>query len=307
MGGRLLIGLSLALFLAISPSGFAGGQSERLKKKPLVFVSIPPQAYFIERVGGNGVDVEVMAPAGQDPHTFEPTPRQLARLATADVYFRIGVESENALVPKLRSAMPDLLLVDTREGIRLREMNADGGQVQAAAFQPQQPGGSGGGSGQDPHFWLDPMLAKRQAMTLRDTLIAIDPAGRREYETNYAALAGDLDSLHLRLSRALQPLKGRNFFVFHPAFGYLADAYGLHQVAVETGGAEPSARQLARLIERAKEEEIRVLFVQPQFSKQSAETIAQEIGALVVAIDPLARDYIRSLEKMASQIAQGIR
>ena len=102
-------------------------------------------------------------------------------------------------------------------------------------------------------------------------------------------------------------MEGRSFFVFHPSFGYFADDYGLEQVAVETGGSEPSARQLARLIREARDAEVRVIFVQPQFSRKSAETIASEIGGAVVPIDPLARDYIENLERMARAVEEGLR
>ena len=102
-------------------------------------------------------------------------------------------------------------------------------------------------------------------------------------------------------------MKGKPFFVFHPSFGYFADDYGLEQIAVETGGSEPSARQLARLIDQARSSDVRVIFVQPQFSRKSAETVAAEIGGAVIPIDPLARDYIENLEQMARAVEEGLR
>ena len=142
---------------------------------------------------------------------------------------------------------------------------------------------------------------------MHEALVRLDPEGREIYGRGYGDLVEDLQSLDRRIARILEPVKGEPFFVFHPSFGYFAEDYGLQQIAVETGGAEPSARQLARLIEEARERGVRVIFVQPQFSQKSAETIASEIGGAVVPIDPLARDYVENLGKMARAVEEGLR
>jgi zinc transport system substrate-binding protein len=144
------------------------------------------------------------------------------------------------------------------------------------------------------------------ARHIRDGLALADPAGRAAYEANCAAFVGELEDLHRRMEAILAPVRGRTFLVFHPAFGYLADAYGLAQVAVEAEGKEPSARQLARLIERAREERVRAIFLQPQFSPKSAEKVAEAVGASVVVLDDLARDYPANMERMARAIAEGL-
>jgi len=271
---------------------------------PSVFVSILPQAYFLERIGASRVSVEVMVKPGQDPHTFEPTPQQMARLAAADAFFRIGVEFENTLIPRLQSTMKELALVDCREGIRLRQMEAHG-------HDEEEEAGEGHAEeeheGTDPHIWLSVRNAIRISGTMHEALVRLDPDGKEIYDRGYGDLVEDLQSLDRRIARILEPVEGEPFFVFHPSFGYFAKDYGLEQIAVETGGAEPSARQLARLIEEARERGVRVIFVQPQFSQKSAETIASEIGGAVIPIDPLARDYVENLEKMARAVEEGLR
>jgi len=142
---------------------------------------------------------------------------------------------------------------------------------------------------------------------MRDELTRLDPEGREAYEDNYAGREADLKALDRRISEILAPVRGKTFFVFHPAFGYFARDYGLRQVAVETGGKQPGTRQLEHLIEEAKEQGVRVIFVQPQFARKSAEAIAEAIDGAVVPIDPLARDYLENLERMAERVEEGLR
>jgi zinc transport system substrate-binding protein len=300
------------LWLCGATLGFAKGGGENrattnAQQTLSVFLSILPQAYFAERIGGERVRVEVLVKPGQDPHTFEPTPQQMARLAEADAFLRIGVEFENTLMPRIQSTMKDLLVVDCREGIRLRRMDghAHDEDEQEAVEQAEEHGS--GQEGSDPHIWLSVRNAIRIAATMHQSFLRMDPAGKELYDRGYGQLIDELQSLDRRIAGILAAVKGKPFFVFHPSFGYFADDYGLEQIAVETGGSEPSARQLARLIEQARGSGVRVIFVQPQFSRKSAETVAAEIGGAVIPIDPLARDYIRNLEQMARAVEEGLR
>jgi zinc transport system substrate-binding protein len=308
--------MAALVWLAGLTPGFAGGGDEYRATTPGqgtlgVFVSILPQAYIAERVAGQRVRVEVLVKPGQEPHTFEPTPQQMARLAEAGAFFRIGVEFENTLMPRIESTMEELLVVDCREGIRLRQMESRSNgedEVEREEHAEEHVGEHDGAQdGGDPHVWLSVRNAIRIASTMHEALVSLDPEGRENYDRGYRDLVEELEALDRRIAGILAPVKGRPFFVFHPSFGYFADDYGLEQIAVETGGAEPSARQLTRLIEQARSSGVRVIFVQPQFSQKSAETIAAEIGGAVVPIDPLARDYIDNLEKMARAVEEGLR
>jgi zinc transport system substrate-binding protein len=261
-----------------------------------VYVSIPPQKHFVERIGGPHVRVSVLLPPGQSPATYEPTPKEVVSLARASVYFRIGVPFEKHLVDKIAAAMKGLNVVDTRKGIELRTGHA------CCDHSHEHADGHHHHHEQDPHTWMNPRLAKVQADTIHKALCEVDPAHRADYERNWRALAADLDKVDKRIAAALAPLRGKEFFVFHPAFGYFAEAYGLKQVAIETGGKQPSAKQLAALIEGAKKARVRLIFVQPQFDKRNAEVVAKEIGGAVVTLDPLAENYVDNLLHVASQI-----
>lgn len=284
--GKGVLFLSAAVCLLCFNSVF-GVEKEKVRLS--LFVSIQPQAYFVERVGGSHVEVEVLVGPGQSPATFELTPQQMAKLTQADAYFRIGLPFEKRLVGKIQTALSDLRVVDTHQGIKLRTMEHEHHN-----------------DGSDPHIWLDPKLVKVQAATVCEELCRLDPVNVDAYKKNLETFKADLDEVDAKITQALEPLKGRKFYVFHPSYGYFGDAYGLTQVAVEVEGKEPGARQLAALIDQAKEDSVKVIFVQPQFSAKSAEAVAEAIGGVVVPIDPLARDYLKNLEDIAEKIVRGL-
>ncbi len=283
MKTRALLVLSLATLLSCAGSGerTAGG-------KLRVFVSIEPQAFFVQKVGDGHVEVEVLVRPGQSPATYAPTPQQVVRLSQADVYFRIGVPFEGALLSKLAGTAERLRIVDTRRGIELRRLGGD----------PNGP--------LDPHVWMSPRLVKVQARTICDELCRLDPAHADQFRENLAAFLTALDALDARIAKALAPLRGEAVLVFHPAYGYFTDAYGLRQVAVEAGGKAPGAKRLVQLIEWAKREGVKVVFVQPQFSERTARAVAEAIGAVVIALDPLARDYLANMERIARAVERAL-
>jgi len=303
---------SLVLFSLLSFFQPAWGQGE--KAKIPVFVSILPQAYFLERIGGTHVDVEVLIGAGQSPHSYEPTPKQMAKLATARAFFGIGVPVEKGVLRKIRQSHKQLVIVETQQGITYRylaghdhEQGEGHGKNERAGGNETHSRAKAGPKTPDPHIWMAPKLAKIQARNICDALNRLDPAHKQEYAANMRAFDADLDRVDARISRSLAPLKGRKMYVFHPAFGYFADAYGLIQVPIEIEGKEPVARQLAKLIDRAKKDGVKVMFVQPQFPARSAEAVAKAIGGVVVPIDPLAGDYPANLDKIAVAVERGLR
>jgi zinc transport system substrate-binding protein len=262
-----------------------------------VAASIVPVQTFVERVGGDRVDVAVVVGPDASPATYELRARQMADLSEATALFRIGAPFESAWLPRLRAANPDMAIVDLRERIKLRRMASHG-------HADHDTHGSGGDP--DPHLWTDPQNVIRVAAHIRDRLIALDPGGEAAYRANYRAFRNELEALHQALKQRFAPLSGEPFLVYHPAWGYFADAYGLEQLTVETEGKEPGARSLDRIIQRAREAGIRVVFVQDQFNKRSAARVAEAVGARVVTVDPLAADYIANMRRVGRLIAEGV-
>jgi len=255
------------------------------------FVSILPQAYIAQRIGGDGVAVSVLVGPGQSPHSYEPTPKQVAALTGADVFFTIGLPFEQRLLQKIASFARHVEMIDTRQGITLRpaeDHDADGHGHAAA--------------GLDPHIWLAPLLIKQLAANVCRALQQKDAAHGAVYQRNFERLAAELEALHSELSKRLAPFSGREIFVFHPALGYFTDAYKLRQVAIEMAGKEPGSRSFAAIIDRARATGVKTIFVERQFSPKSAEAVAAQIGAEVVMIDPLASDCLRNLRDIAEKI-----
>ncbi len=154
--------------------------------------------------------------------------------------------------------------------------------------------------------WVSPPLVRHMVGLIRDKLTELDSRHEADFARNHEAYVAELDELDLELRALLDPLPNRKFMVFHPAWGYFADNYGLTQVPIENEGKEPGARALVALIEQAKRENIRVVFVQPQFDKRQARQVAQAIGGVVVAVDPLAADYVDNLRRVGREFARAL-
>lgn len=298
MIGRRDVCLRIALAVAL-PAAWAAAASAA---EPLVvFVGVPPYAELVERIGGDRVEVHVLVQPGQDPHTFEPTPRQMLALAKASVFFHAGLPFEERLAEKIRQSRRALAVVDLGQGVAKRPLAGGCGHGDHG------PGGCPEhAAGVDPHIWLAPPLLKLQARTIAEALESADPSHGPQYRENLSALLGDIEATHARIAAALGPLRGQSFYVYHAAFGYFGDAYGLKQQAVEVGGRSPSPKQLRAVVARAKAQRVRILFVQPQFDQRSAQIVAGAIGGAVVPIDPLAAGVLENLERTAAEIRQAV-
>ena len=272
-------------------------QSENTdQNKPVIFVSVNPQAYFVERICGDLVDVRVMVGPGQSPATYEPTPKQMVSLSEAEIYFSIGVPFETAWMDKIKQLNPDLKIIDTRNGIELRNIETHHDNHE-----------NHNDNSKDPHIWLDPELVKIQAQTMKSALSDLFPDNQDEITENLDLFLNDLESLTNEIKQKLENLTSRKFLVFHPSWGYFADRFELEQIPIEIEGKEPSARELGEIFNLAKKENLKVIFIQEQFSTKSAESIASSIGAKVVSIDPLARDYMENMRNIARIIEESLK
>ncbi len=300
-----LFTVALFTFILLSSIIFFGTfHSSESSEPPIsVFVSIEPQVFFVSRIGGDRVSVHALVPPGKSPETYSPTPMQMAKLAKSKLFFRIGVPFEESLIQRIKRTAKKVKIVDTQKGIPLRKME---GHVKEHPESNDTNVSHDHVGGYDPHIWLSPVLVQKQAKTICDALISIDSEGKQFYEANCRAFLNDLDALHQRIKKSLASVKGRAMFVYHPAFGYFTDAYGLKQIAVETEGKIPKGKNLSQFIKQAKQENVRVVFVQPQFDQNAARKIANAIHGEVVPLDPLCRDYIKNMEAMADAILRAL-
>ncbi len=248
----------------------------------MVAVSILPQQTFVEKIAGDKASTIVLIPPGASPATYEPTPGQLKDMSNADMYAIVGsgLPFETVWLDRIEEVNEDMMIVDCAEGITLRP--------------------------KDPHIWTSPREAKIMVENIYEGLATADPENQEYYLQNkedYVALLDDVDA---RINETLADKMGKSFMVYHPAWGYFADAYGLDMIPIEIEGKEPSPRDMQNVIDTAKDKDIKVIFVQAQFSTQNAGAIASEIGGEVVSIDPLSKDYIHNLELIAEAFSKGL-
>ncbi|MBD2652643.1 zinc ABC transporter substrate-binding protein [Synechocystis sp. FACHB-383] len=317
------IGLALVVGLGVMGCQPAGEQDGSLSQEPMVeamdiTVSIPPQQYFLEKIGGDLVRVSVLVPGNNDPHTYEPKPQQLAALSEAEAYVLIGFGFEQPWLEKLKAANANMKLIDSAQGITPLEMeehdHSHGEEEGHDHHNHSHDGHDHGPESEkeqamgavmvaDPHIWLSPTLVKQQASTIAKGLAELDPENREQYEANLAAFLAELEQLDQELRQVLEPLPQKKFIVFHPSWAYFARDYNLEQIPIEVEGQEPSAQELKQLIDTAKENNLTVVFGETQFSTKSSEAIAAEIGAKVELLDPLAADWSSNLKLVAQKIA----
>lgn len=302
---RLQAALAFVLILWAAPA-LAG---------PLpVMVSVAPQKYVLEKLAGPLVEISVMVAPGADAHTFEPKPSQMAQAAKAKLYFAQGVEFEHAWLPKLSKTNPGMTVVNTLEGIELMPMaghDDDHGHDKHAKdkhAKGKHAKDKHEDLEMDVHTWNALSLMKRQAETMAHALGKADPENAQVYNSNLKAFSDELAALDSQIRALLKGVPaGAEFIVFHPAWAYFAREYGLKEVAIESGGKEPSPRQLKELIEHARETKAKAIFVQPQFSRKTAQTLADAIGAKLVPADDLAPDWAANMLAVAKALADALK
>ncbi|MDJ0624089.1 MAG: zinc ABC transporter substrate-binding protein [Desulfocapsaceae bacterium] len=311
--------LLVTILLPLAAKSFAAD-------KISVFVSIVPQQYFVQQIGKDLVDVQVMVQSGANPATYEPKPKQMADLSKTKIYFAIGVPYENVWLDKIAEANPDMQVVHTDHGIEKLAMvahhhddheheNHENEHHEAEHDQENKEHHDETAhdedhhdhGGLDPHIWLSPALVKIQAQTILSALQDADPTHRSIYKGNYDAFIEQIDQLDDDLKKIFAGKEGLQFMVFHPAWGYFADTYGLEQVPIEVEGKDPKPAQLSELIKHAREDGIKVIFVQPQFSTKSATVVAREIGGQVAFADPLAEDWLANLRQVADKFQAALK
>lgn len=257
-----------------------------------VTVSIVPQQWLVDSIGGDHVSTSVMVEPGAFPGTYEPKPSQMRSLSESEVYFSIGVPFEDAWLARMRDAAPDMRMIDMAERVKRRSMGG---------------GYSGDGEAFDPHVWLSPMTMRTMASTVLETLTERRPGSAEDFRRNYAATIATINAVDADIAKDLASVPERTFMVFHPVWGYLADSYGLDQLMIEVDGDEPSPKDMRNIIDAARAHNIRVIFVQPQVSQRSARAIAENLGGEVQSLDPLAYDWPENMRSVGATFADTLR
>jgi len=239
-----------------------------------VSTTILPYAGIIENIGKDRVNVIVLVPPGAEPHTYEPKPLQLKEVSKSLIYFKVGsnIEFESLYLSKISKLNKNMKICDTSKGIKILK--------------------------DDPHIWISLKNLKIIAKNILEGLCEIDGKNEKFYRENFEKYIKILEQLDKEITEAMKDKKGKKFIVFHPAFGYFANDYGLIQIPVQLGHAEPGPKDMEKLIKIAKENRINIVITEPQFSPKTATIIAKEINGKVVSIDPLSKNIIETIKKL---------
>jgi zinc transport system substrate-binding protein len=248
-----------------------------------VVVSIPPEWSFVKEIAQNRANVAVMVAPGFSPHTYEPRPLQMVKIAKADIYFSIGVEFEKVWLKKFEKLNKKLMVVDLSNGI------------EKIYFSPTSP---------DPHVWLAPGNIKIIAKNIYETLIKKEPKESEFYKKNYDEFVKKIDKTDKKIREILKNTpKGAKFMVFHPSWGYFAKEYDLEQIPIQIDGKEPKPNKLKKIIELAKKDGIKTIIASPEFSDIMAKQIANELKISVVKLSPLEENWSENLINFAKAVA----
>lgn len=284
------LSLVLSGIILISLFVFSGCEKSKVNKeenstnKKIVAVSIVPQETFVKAVCGDKVEVITMIPPGSSPETYEPTPQQMQKFTDLDIYFSIGVPTEEA---SILPTAGDVKIIPLAEKV-------------ASVYDDLKIGDEG----RDAHIWLSPKRVKVMVEAIAEEMGKLDEENKQLYNQNAENYIKQLDELDKEIKDVAETIEQKKFVVFHPAFGYIADDYGLEMFSLEEEGKEATPQHLQDMIDLAKKENIKVIFYQAELDSNQAKAYAEEVGGKTEQLEPLAADYIVNLKKMINTIAE---
>lgn len=283
------------ILLALISTACNNQNTNNSNGKKTITVSILPQKYFVEKITGDHFNINVMIPPGASPVTYEPTPKQMKELSNSFAYLKIGhIEFENVWMKNMQSINFEMKIVDLSKNADLIE--PENKHVHSHDGHHHH--------GVDPHIWTSPKEVKKQAEIIYDFLVKSQPESEKEFKENYDSFITEIDSLDKWIAHEMKPFVGKKFMIFHPALSYIARDYRLDQISIEIDGKEPTPANIQEIIDIAKKENIRIIFVQKQFSTHNAEVIANEIQGSVVQIDPLNYNWDESIRFIVNEIVK---
>ena len=249
--------------------------------KPTVTVTIPPYKYFVEKIAGDKVDVNVMVSNGNNPETYEPNAQQMMELSNSALYLKVGsIGFEQTWMKKLQDNAPDMKVIDSSVGI----------------IPAKTPGGN-----IDPHVWMSCKNARIISSNILKALCELAPKNKAFFEKNYKSLLNIINKRDSTIKESFKenPDLVRKFVIYHPILTYFARDYGLEQLPIEEEGREPSAAQLKSLIERARKQKIRYCLIQAEFANRNTTTFIKESQTKAMDINPLQADWANAMKEVS--------
>ncbi len=298
--------LAALAFLAAALLPFS---APRAAAGPLpVSVSIPPQKYFIEKIGGPDVAVTVLADKGRDPHTYEPTASQMAQVGKAAVYFAVGVPFETRWLPRFQALNKTMAVVRLQDGVTRLRGKPDLALRESGWRDVHGHEHEHGLETDDPHLWLSPHAVKQFIPLIADALSRAVPEKEAAFRARAAAFAAEIDALDSRIAALFAPLPPdrRTFLTFHQGWAYFASNYNLHEASVELEGKEPGPRGMAALFAFAEKKKITAVVADPLSPKSTVAAIAGQIKARIIDAAPLDENWPDALQRFAAKLAPAL-
>lgn len=322
---RLLL-ILLATLGGCAPSAVVAPPDNR--SETAVLVTVPPIADLVRRVAGDSASVSILVPAGKEPETFAPSPSDVMKIANCDFFFRVGLATETPLLKRLKSVNPKMKIVDLRENLprldkippvavaspdeKTSDHDPHDGEREhdhPASDDPHHPDHAPGhhdcaDDGIDPHIWMSPSNLIFMATIIERELSSKNPEKAEKYRTNSDRFRREVKTLQSETVDRLAPVTSRTLYVFHPAYGYYCQEFGLEQRAIEAGGKSPKSKDLVELIRKIQEEKADKIFVQPEFNQTAVQKIAEAVSISVAVHSPLGEDCLKNIRELTDRIVQ---
>ena len=283
------------IFILIA-SGIILSCNSKMKEdsKPILSVSIEPQKFFLDTLVGDKYEINTVIPLGSNPETFDPSPSQMVKVGKSKAYYQIGKFGfENTWLNNIKYNNPEMLVVDCSQGISILEDSHEHDD----SHEHSHPDG-------DPHIWSSTKTALTVAKNMYNSLVQLDKDNQNFYLDNYIILERRINKTDSIVRSYLKDAPSKSFIIYHPALSYFANDFGLNQMTIEVEGKAPTPRQLSQLIQRAKKENVKVVFIQAEFDQKNAEVVANEIGAKIVPLNPLSYNWDKEMINIAKALAQ---
>jgi zinc transport system substrate-binding protein len=258
-------------------------------EKMIITVSIAPFKYFVEEIAGSDFTVNVMVPAGSNPHIYEPFPEQIYKLRRSVAYISNGyLGFEMTWLDRFYETNKTMRKLSLSDKIipLISERHREGDHIEGA----------------DPHYWVSPKCALIMASSVKDFLSDLNPLQKIKYESNYQKLVSKILVIDKKAQDFFSIVRSKSFMIYHPNLGYLARDYGLEEIPVEFEGKEPPPSRMKSLIDLARKERLKIIFVQREYDTKNARAIAHEIGARIKIIDPLSEDWQKATGDIISAV-----
>ncbi len=278
----------LFIVLTVSCGRRGTGTGERI-----ITVSIAPFKYFVEAIAGDDFEVNIMVPSGADPHVYEPFPEQINMLRNSVGYISDGfLGFENTWLDRF---------YETNRSMKRLSL----GEKMDLLYSGNHHEGDHD-EGPDPHYWMSLNCALSMASSIKDFLCGLNPVHKQQYEVNYQIFITKIQKLNKKAQELFSGLKNKTFMIYHPNLGYLARDYGLKEISVEYEGKEPPPSRMKELIDLARKDGLKTIFVQREYDTRNAEVIASQIGAQIKIIDPLSEDWLPTMSDIVTELYDSI-